>query len=503
MMKFKLLIIAALLYLLMPAYGFAYDGTGIWNFTEYNASNNCGMIYTPESGEVGVLQDGSIFYIIGDDWSGQGTVSGSTYTVNDSWCEDSGTVSETITMTLTSNTAGSGSVSWTYTEGGYSCTGGHQFTLSRQSQAAPLYDATGKWNFTQSGLVDNCSDFPTPPASGWLQVTQTSNKITAVDNLGHNYKGFVNGNKYAVMRSYLADGGRTTEWGIVTLSSATQGSGQMGFVWDDNCTECWGEWNISMTKEVASSSYTIIAGALAGGSISPSGVVSVDSGGAQQFQITPVPGYLIDGILVDGSLVGASSSYTFTNVTDDHIIFAFFRLDTAACESLIQHDFNTGVVPPSGWQLLTTNQNNTWEPYQFSTEDYSAFVNYDSYNQQDEVLLSPQLNIREGILDFWSAGDPDWCYGTTDNCDLEIWIVVGSWDAGAGDDILVGTADDDWIDYDWWPSSFNLTSLLPGKPFRIGFRYKGMNGNAVYLDDIQICSDKPAVSLPFLTLLLE
>ena len=260
-----------------------------------------------------------------------------------------------------------------------------------------------------------------------------------------------------------------------------------------------------MTKEVTPSTYSITAFETAGGAISPSGTVIVDAGASQGFQINADSGYLIYDVLVDDSSVGAVSSYPFTNVSADHTIFALFVLDTGACESLILQDFNGGVVPPSGWQLLTTNQNYTWKSLLLDVGDYAAGVLYDpEFNQQDEVLLSQQLSIKEAILHFWSDGSIYWCRDTFDNCDLEVWIVVGAWDGGTGDDIYVGKAENDWVDnFVWSESSFNLTSMLPGKPIRIGFRYKGTEGADIYLDDIQICSDKPVTFLPFLNLLLE
>ena len=70
--------------------------------------------------------------------------------------------------------------------------------------------------------------------------------------------------------------------------------------------------------------YTITASAGSNGSISPSGNVTVNQGLDKSFTITPDTGYSIDDVLVDGSSVGAVSSYTFTNVTEDHTIYATF-----------------------------------------------------------------------------------------------------------------------------------------------------------------------------------
>ena len=74
--------------------------------------------------------------------------------------------------------------------------------------------------------------------------------------------------------------------------------------------------------------YSITASAGTGGSISPSGSVSVNSGISKTFSITPSTGYKISSVTVDGSSVGALSSYTFTNVTNNHTISATFAVAT-------------------------------------------------------------------------------------------------------------------------------------------------------------------------------
>src|SRR5207244_2041477 len=73
-------------------------------------------------------------------------------------------------------------------------------------------------------------------------------------------------------------------------------------------------------------SYTIAASAGPGGTINPSGNVSVSCGSDQSFTITPDGCHTISNVVVDGSSVGAVASYTFTNVTANHAISASFAL---------------------------------------------------------------------------------------------------------------------------------------------------------------------------------
>jgi hypothetical protein len=84
----------------------------------------------------------------------------------------------------------------------------------------------------------------------------------------------------------------------------------------------------TLTATFAVNGYTITASAGTGGSVSPSGATTVNSGGSQTYTITPATGYQIAGVTVDGTSVGAVSTYTFSNVTANHTISATFTINT-------------------------------------------------------------------------------------------------------------------------------------------------------------------------------
>ena len=73
--------------------------------------------------------------------------------------------------------------------------------------------------------------------------------------------------------------------------------------------------------------YTITASASAGGTITPSGALSVNYGGSQSFAIAPNTGYHIDSVLVDGVNAGAITSRNFTDVSANHTIAAYFSIN--------------------------------------------------------------------------------------------------------------------------------------------------------------------------------
>ena len=99
--------------------------------------------------------------------------------------------------------------------------------------------------------------------------------------------------------------------------------------------------------------YTITAEAGEGGSISPSGRVSVTRGSDKTFTISADDGYEIADVLVDGKSVGAGSRYTFENVRASHTIEVVFERTGPA----VADPDDTGV---SDW---------------LNTEDHNAYLN--------------------------------------------------------------------------------------------------------------------------------
>ena len=79
--------------------------------------------------------------------------------------------------------------------------------------------------------------------------------------------------------------------------------------------------------------YTIEATAGAGGSISPSGSISVREGRDQTFTITPDKGYAVSHVKIDGKSIGAVKSYTFENVSRTHTIEVIFVKSTASART--------------------------------------------------------------------------------------------------------------------------------------------------------------------------
>ena len=88
--------------------------------------------------------------------------------------------------------------------------------------------------------------------------------------------------------------------------------------------------------------YTIKATAGAGGSISPSGNVSVREGRDRTFTITPDKGYAISNVKIDGKSIGAVKSYTFENVRRTHTIEVIFTKANGNPQTGVFVDVATG-----------------------------------------------------------------------------------------------------------------------------------------------------------------
>ena len=105
--------------------------------------------------------------------------------------------------------------------------------------------------------------------------------------------------------------------------------------------------------------YTINATAGTGGSISPAGSTSVNSGASQAYTITPNSGYTISGVTVDGVSAGAITSYTFTGVAANHTISAAFT-GSGTTYTITASAGAGGSISPSGAVLVNAGGNQTF-----------------------------------------------------------------------------------------------------------------------------------------------
>ena len=100
--------------------------------------------------------------------------------------------------------------------------------------------------------------------------------------------------------------------------------------WSGSCSGSSRTCSVNMTADRAVTAsfslktYTIRVPFPVNGVIHPSGTIKATHGEKRRFQVIPLPGYRVSEVLVDKVSVGAVNSYTFNNVTGDHVVEAIF-----------------------------------------------------------------------------------------------------------------------------------------------------------------------------------
>ena len=79
-----------------------------------------------------------------------------------------------------------------------------------------------------------------------------------------------------------------------------------------------------MSKGPEERSFNIVLTPGKGGSVSPSGTVSVDEGESLKLTVIPDAGYAVAELRIDGQSVGAVTEYTLQNIDADHSVYAVF-----------------------------------------------------------------------------------------------------------------------------------------------------------------------------------
>lgn len=157
------------------------------------------------------------------------------------------------------------------------------------------------------------------------------------------------------------------------------------------------------TTPVEPTTYTITASAGQGGSITPSGAVSVEKGGSQTFTIKPSDNYEIADVKVDGQSVGKKTEYTFENVTKAHTIAATFTEKAVTLPDSIHEDFNNSEALPAGWTVdgPSSKYYNTWKIDRYTALNSSNAAictqNIMFKQEQKEKLILPQIKMKSGM----------------------------------------------------------------------------------------------------------
>ena len=222
-----------------------------------------------------------------------------------------------------------------------------------------IYYGTAPGNYTQNIDVGNVTTYTFTNLTGGLTYyfvatayntarieSSYSNEVskTIVSNQVENTQSAVQQNSLNVTKAGTGSGVVTsspagiscgadcskgyTAGTVLTLTAAPDGNSSFAG-WSGACS---GTGTCLVTMDAAKTvtatfnlkSYTITATAGSGGSISPSGTVTVNYSGSQSFTITPDANYTIGNVVVDGVSAGSVTTYTFANVTANHTISVSF-----------------------------------------------------------------------------------------------------------------------------------------------------------------------------------
>ena len=187
---------------------------------------------------------------------------------------------------------------------------------------------------------------------------------------------------------------------VVTLNhSALPGSLFSG--WSGDCSGSSSSCTIIMDSDRTigatfnKKSFSITAIAGPDGTISPAGTTVLTYGNTITYTITPDPGYEIADVVVDGLSVGAVNAYTFSGVTSDHTIEAYFS--PLRTEPSIQ-DNNTLTVYEDAEDGTTLG----WKVYD-DDPDWAYITNIYDPDRQSRVI---ELN-GYGLYNGYRLRNPD------------------------------------------------------------------------------------------------
>ncbi len=115
--------------------------------------------------------------------------------------------------------------------------------------------------------------------------------------------------------------------------------------------------NHTFSVSFAVDTYTISASAGPDGTISSTGVVSVNHGASKTYTITPNTGYQVADVLVDGVSMGVVNSYTFDTVVTAHTITASFAVDAYTISAFAGAN---GSILPAGIIIVDAGASKTY-----------------------------------------------------------------------------------------------------------------------------------------------
>lgn len=213
-------------------YVITYDASGTWTVVKALHSttiidHDCDF-QAVEQGTYTITQNGANVTIatnLGETY--QGTVNNNTYSITSSSVVGNEIEEVTFTLSLTSETAYSGTYQIEITDDTSECR--VSYSIFGFKFESPDYDATGIWNYdsqfsSQNTNADVCDDLPV--VSSQLDIQQNGSSVTLTEGKDV-YAGTSGGTSYSFSKSALIDGRTQTDIIYLILSSESSFTGKI------------------------------------------------------------------------------------------------------------------------------------------------------------------------------------------------------------------------------------------------------------------------------------
>ncbi|GAB4295401.1 MAG: hypothetical protein Kow0068_20030 [Marinilabiliales bacterium] len=152
-------------------------------------------------------------------------------------------------------------------------------------------------------------------------------------------------------------------------------------------------------------------------------------------------------------------------------------------------DFESGAIPC--WSIVSNNTE-TWYLDDGTNSSpnsgtYDMVVDYDAnLNAQEEYLYSPIFDLTSiaspEITFFWNMSYY-WAVNPYDNYDV---FLIATGDGGTTWDTLWTEPTDSFDNWVWYDTTLSLLTYTNVTDFQFAFLYEGLDGAAVYIDDVKI-----------------
>jgi fibronectin type 3 domain-containing protein len=179
--------------------------------------------------------------------------------------------------------------------------------------AVTAYNSAGQQSVFSNEVMYNACTYSISPTSQTFGSAGGTGTVSVTTQTGCGWTSASGASWMTITSGSSGTGNGTVNYSIAADTGASRSAAS---------TIAGKAFTVSQTSQT--STYVITASAGGGGSISPSGSVSVNAGASQFFTIAASTGHRISNVTVDGASVGAVASYTFNNVSANHTIAASF-----------------------------------------------------------------------------------------------------------------------------------------------------------------------------------